>query len=233
MIKKEVSSKDFIHGNFIREIDPIYIQGSKRTNKRRRIILKCMHCGKEFTVDLYNALRVQQKYCSRKCSGIEARNLDVISEEHPLYTRWLSMRQRCLNPTSNNSENYYKRGIMIEPYLLNFSNYISYVSSLPNYQENLDRNLQLDRIDNSKGYFRGNLRWTDVSTQNANKRPPYNGGKYSKHCGVCYNIARKKWCARIKWKGKLIFAKEFLTEKEAYEARKQFIIANKLPHTID
>lgn len=233
MARKEISSKDFIHGNFIKEVEPRKVQGKTRTHLHRRVLLRCLMCGKEFTVDLHNALRVQQKYCGAACKGKALRKLDIPSEEHPLYSRWLSMRQRCLNPNSDNTHNYHDRGITIEPYLLVFKNYVEYVSQLPGYKEPLDRTYQLDRINNNKGYERGNLRWVTMSIQAVNKRPPYNGGKYSKHCGICFNIAKNRWVARLKWQGKVIFSKTFLTEQEAYEARKQFILENKLPHYID
>lgn len=233
MRKKEVSAKDFFNNNFIKEEDPIYVQSGKRLRKTRIVRLKCLNCGKEFTADLYNALRIQQKCCSVKCSMQLTENFPGGNEKHPLYSRWLSMRQRCNNVNSTNYKNYGERGITIEPFFNDFKNYVDYVSSLPNYIENPPQRYQLDRIDNTKGYIRGNLRWVDYSIQAVNKRPPYDGGKYSKHCGISFNICKNRWVARLKFKDKTIYSRTFKTEEEAYEARKQFILENNLPHYID
>ena len=228
------SSKDFINGNFIKEIEPITTQGKSRKQTRRRGLFRCLCCGKEFIADLHNAERTQQKCCCSSCASRLKRRMDITHEEHPLYSRWLAMRQRCLNATSNDAINYCKRGITIEPYLQNFENYAEYVSSLPNYIENPSRNYQIDRIDNNQGYIRGNLRWVNTDIQSVNKRTSFRSKKYSKHIGVTYNKKRKKWVASVSWHGQILMKHAiYNTEEEAFEARKKFILDNNLPHLIE
>lgn len=230
-MSKEFTNKDFINGNFIKEIEPIVYKGKTRNYTHRQGLFKCLCCGKEFKAGLHNAFRTQQQCCSVKCATIMKKDMDGFHEGHPLYSRWLSMKQRCFNSKNCNAKNYHDRGITIEPYLLDFKNYVEYVSSLPNYVENPSRFYQLDRIDNNKGYQRGNLRWVHMDVQSSNKRGYPTLRKYSKHVGISFNKRTKKWIARVTFQKKTLFQKcDFLTEQEAYMARKEFILKNGLPN---
>jgi len=149
------------------------------------------------------------------------------NELHPLYKRWLSTTQRCNNPNHASYKNYGKRGITLSDSLKNFEDYKNYVTSLPNYEP---INGTLDRIDNDKGYEKGNLRWVDYSTQLANQR--FSGKGKNKYTGINWSNTHNRWIARISFKGKSLFSKSFLTQKEALIARNKFINLNNLPHTI-
>ena len=149
------------------------------------------------------------------------------NELHPLYSRWLSMTQRCNNPNNINFKNYGARGITIDSDLIDFIDYKNYVEQLPNYDP---INKTLDRIKNEKNYSKGNLRWTSHSVQTANQR--FSGKGFNKYTGVNWSKTHNRWVARITLKGKTLFSKVCLTEKKAFDLRKQFIIDNGLPHTI-
>ena len=80
------------------------------------------------------------------------------------------------------------------------------------------------------GYEKGNLRWVDYNTQIANQR--FSGKGKNKYIGVNFSKTHNRWVARVTFKSKCLFSKVCKTQKEAFEARKQYILDNKLPHTI-
>jgi len=149
------------------------------------------------------------------------------NELHPVYKRWLSIKQRCNNPKHVSYKNYGARGINLSDELKSFIDFRDYVTSLPNYDPETK---SLDRIDPNKGYEKGNLRWVDYNTQTANQR--FSGKGKNKYIGVNFSKTHNRWVARVTFKGKCLFSKVCKTQKEAFEARKKFILDNKLPHTI-
>lgn len=149
------------------------------------------------------------------------------NELHPLYSRWLSITQRCNNPKHTSFKHYGARGITISKELSSFKDFCSFVERLPGYDP---QNKSIDRIDNYKGYEKGNLRWASQSTQTANQRS--SGKGLNRFTGVNWSKIHNRWIARINYEGKSIFTKVCLTEKEALIARNTFIQQNNLPHTI-
>ena len=149
------------------------------------------------------------------------------NELHPVYSRWLSMTQRCNNPNHISYKNYGGKGIKVSTEFKQFEVYRDYVMSLPSYDP---INLQIDRIDGTKDYKRGNLRWADQSVQLANQSD--SGKGFNKFTGVNWSKTHNRWVARITLKGKCLFSKVCLTEREALEARNEFIKQNRLPHTL-
>lgn len=83
-----------------------------------------------------------------------------------LYTVWLALKQRCTNVRDKSYPHYGARGITVcDEWLNNFQ--IFYLWSMLNgYKEGL----QIDRIDNDKGYSSDNCRWTTCSKNNQNRR---------------------------------------------------------------
>jgi hypothetical protein len=86
--------------------------------------------------------------------------------QHPMYSRWLSMRDRCLNPKSPRYNRYGGRGITICERWLGregFSNYLKDVGLPPTDGHSLDR------INNDGNYEPRNVRWATRTEQAMNK----------------------------------------------------------------
>lgn len=150
------------------------------------------------------------------------------NELHPLYARWLSIVQRCTNPNHVSYKNYGAKGIRLASDLRSFEEFKTYLESLPNYDPD---SLSIDRIKGDKGYEKGNLRWATQSVQTANQQTSGKGS--NSYTGVNWSVTHKRWVARVTFKGKSLFTKVCLTEREAVEARNKFILDNKLPHKIN
>lgn len=81
----------------------------------------------------------------------------------PLYFRWRSIKQRCLDPGASHYDRYGGRGInMCQEWAESFSAFRAAVGPIP-------AGLTLDRVDNDKGYEPGNVRWATRKKQ-ANNR---------------------------------------------------------------
>lgn len=83
----------------------------------------------------------------------------------PIYQVWSNMRRRCNDPNNPAYANYGGRGITVcERWNSSFENFLYDVGEPPNPKDTIDR------IDNSKGYEPGNVKWSTRQEQNQNKR---------------------------------------------------------------
>jgi len=87
---------------------------------------------------------------------------------HPLYDTHRDMVARCHNPTWINYKNYGGRGIAVcEQWRTDVGAFIRWIEA--NLGTRPDGH-SLDRIDGSRGYEPGNLRWATRVEQRANRR---------------------------------------------------------------
>lgn len=85
---------------------------------------------------------------------------------HPVYNTWCGVKTRCRNEKSEFYPDYGGRGInMFDDWANDFGCFIRW--SLSN---GWSKGLTLDRIDNDKGYYPENCRWTTPKIQSSNKR---------------------------------------------------------------
>lgn len=83
-----------------------------------------------------------------------------------LYRVWDGIIQRCCNPKTKNYHNYGGRGIQLyDEWRKSFGTFEKYC-----IDNGWEHGLQVDRIDNNKGYFPDNIRFVTVSQNARNKR---------------------------------------------------------------
>jgi hypothetical protein len=80
-----------------------------------------------------------------------------------IYQVWCGMIARCTNPNHASARNYYTRGIRVCERWMKFENFIE---DMGHGQKGFD----LDRRDNSLGYFKENCRWVTRRVNTSNTR---------------------------------------------------------------
>ena len=130
------------------------------------ILWKCLcECGEEYTGI---ASRIRNGYITRcrKCAmkAIGDKNSIHKMRNSLEYSSWLAMKDRCLNKNSKDFSKYGGAGIQIfDEWIDNFQSFFEHIGEKKKGES-------IDRIDNSKGYFPGNVRWASRSCQQRNKR---------------------------------------------------------------
>lgn len=127
------------------------------------------------------------------------------------YSSWSNMVQRTTNFSRKDFETYGEVGI--DPSFLGrggFENFLREVGERPS------RKHSIDRIDNTKGYFPGNLRWATRRVQDENRSAPTHYGRtveeWAELLRVRPTTIRKR--RERKWPDHLLFPHEHrLTEK--------------------
>ena len=79
------------------------------------------------------------------------------------YRVWDAMVRRCLNKKHHAFKDYGGRGITVCDKWLKFEGFFEDMGNQP-------QNMQLERVDNSLGYFKENCKWTTVTEQARNRR---------------------------------------------------------------
>lgn len=111
--------------------------------------------------------------------------------QHPLYTMWQNMCQRCLQPSNIYYLSYGGRGIYID---INWRTYEGFYSWAIN--NGYKKGLWLDRRDVDGNYNPLNCRFVDKHTSDCNQRliPKHNTSGYR---GVSFDKRDKLWYAYI------------------------------------
>ena len=92
---------------------------------------------------------------------------------HRMYKIWQQMKNRCNNQKNIKYKYYGGKGISYD------SNWKTFSGFYYDMKENYKDGLTLDRIDNSKGYYKDNCRWVTYEVQNNNKTTNRSEHSYS------------------------------------------------------
>lgn len=113
-------------------------------------------------------------------------NLKHGLSKHPyLFEAWNCIKDRCLNANDPSFDRYGGRGITIcQEWVNDFAKFVEDVGERP------DSSYSIDRIDNSLGYFKENIRWATRAEQSRNRRKFRNNT--SGYTGV-YLMSNRYW----------------------------------------
>ena len=123
-----------------------------------------------------------------------------------------AIHNRCYNEKVENYKNYGGRGIKMSDEFLGHTGFNNFCDCMG---ERPSKNHSVDRIDNGKNYERGNLKWSTIHQQHANKR------NNNENVGVFFNKKRDKWVASLVVNKKMVFRKGFSNYADAVKARKE------------
>ena len=139
-----------------------------------------------------------------------------------VYNAWCNIKERCYNTLNTAYERYGGAGVRVsEDFIKNFQAFYEEVGDPPNETNEWS----IDRIDHTKDYEAGNLRWATATQQSQNKGMLSNNT--SGYTGVSFmdNGKNEYWVAH--WNdinGKQI-SKCFSIKKLGYDSAKELAIA--------
>lgn len=166
----------------------------------------CKTCGIPFTARK-NRIK-SAKFCSRQCVRTMKPTHGMSGTR--LYKVWDSMWYRCTTD-GKNGNGYKDRGVTVFNGWKKFELFRDWALAT-GYQDDLE----IDRIDNDKGYYPANCRWATRTQQLRNRRKQ--NGTSSKYKGVYWNKARQKWLVQIRYGGKKHSIGYFNVEEDAARA---------------
>ncbi len=168
-------------------------------------MFKCNRCNEHFKLRILTAKASTGlcKNCRKKTHGMA---------HTKLYNVFKQMKTRCYNKSYARYDRYGERGIIIcDEWLSDSQLFLDW--ALDNgYKDGLT----IDRIDNDKGYFPENCRWTTMSVQGHNKSDEKNNS--SGYRGVTLDSRHNRYVARIQINKKKIYLGRYDNPLDAHNA---------------
>lgn len=166
----------------------------KHDNRQKRRYAQCQcDCGSQpilVRIDSLCKPDTSSRGPARSCGCLQREKVTKHGVwNHPLYRVWKSMMERCYDQNSDRYYRYGKRGIIVCDNWHDVHNFIAEMSN--GYQAHL----QIDRIDNDKGYSKENCRWATRLEQAQSRSNTiaitFNGKtmsmkQWAKHIGITY-----------------------------------------------
>lgn len=151
----------------LNEVEPSILPCGR---EHRQVRVRCT-CGKEFVSRRQRIVSGTTKSCGCLMAKAVAKSNKERATHgmstHDLYHVWFEMMTRCYQRTSENYARYGARGIKVYKQWHYVDTFIPEILKLLGPRP---PQMELDRINNDKGYFPGNLRWATIKQQARNRR---------------------------------------------------------------
>jgi hypothetical protein len=136
----------------------------KRRRSNMQAVFRC-RCGKTFVTSIGSVRSGSTKSCGCYKSEATSKRTKTHGKSHAkIYHVWHNMMRRCHDETNKRFNDWGGRGITVAKEWHAFETFYSAVGDVP-----FD-GAQIDRIDNSKGYEPGNIKWSTNTENNRNTR---------------------------------------------------------------
>jgi len=208
-------------------MNPIMLKSYKleKNGKSRQYgLFKCVACGKEFEtrMERISFMTGSCGSCSNRISGEKRKVHGMNNKNSRIHVTWSNMKRRCLNPRGKEKDIYI--GIILCKEWEDFPSFYNWA-----LDNGYTDKMTIDRIDPAKGYFPENCRFSDYSTQSANRK--ITGKNRSGYIGVSFE--KGGWVASVQWRKVQNYIGRFKTAIDAAMARDKYVIDNELPHTLN
>lgn len=177
-------------GKKFNKLTVLEISGKRLYNKI--YLCKC-DCGNSANIEGYKIKSGHTKSCGCLQKEVISRIKTIhgslkSKNKSKIYSVWLNMKNRCLNKNVPSYKNYGGRGIDICKEWMESKNFIQWAMS-----NGWSDELQIDRINNNKGYSPDNCRFVTRSQNILNSRKSF--GSISRMCrenGLNYKLIKDR-----------------------------------------